>query len=105
MDDAALLAGAGVPAAAAPPAAAAGAAVMGVFKYNFGECASVHACPLLRFSRSVAGWLMTAGCWDLGSNARCCFVSAAQFLSRVIPFVFNIWFVRHLGADDGAVSV
>ncbi|CAD6218051.1 unnamed protein product [Miscanthus lutarioriparius] len=29
---------------------------------------------------------------------------AAQFLSRVIPFVFNIWFVRHLGADDGAVS-
>ncbi|CAN6175424.1 unnamed protein product [Urochloa humidicola] len=65
MDDAALLAGAGVAAAAAPPAAAAGAAVMGVFKYNF----------------------------------------AAQFLSRVIPFVFNIWFVRLLGADDGAVSV
>ncbi|XP_072150501.1 uncharacterized protein [Setaria viridis] len=64
MDDAALLAGAGVPAAAAPPAAVAGAAVMGVFKYNF----------------------------------------AAQFLSRVIPFVFNIWFVRQLGADDGAVS-
>ena len=32
-------------------------------------------------------------------------VSAAQFLSRVIPFVFNIWFVRQLGADDGAVSV
>ncbi|XP_066394851.1 uncharacterized protein [Miscanthus floridulus] len=29
---------------------------------------------------------------------------AAQFLSRVIPFVFNIWFVRQLGADDGAVS-
>ena len=32
-------------------------------------------------------------------------VSAAQFLSRAIPFVFNIWFVRQLGADDGAVSV
>nr|CAB3454318.1 unnamed protein product [Digitaria exilis] len=65
MGDAAPLAGAGVAAAAAPPPAAAGAAVMGVFKYNF----------------------------------------AAQFLSRIIPFVFNIWFVRQLGADDGAVSV
>ena len=32
-------------------------------------------------------------------------VSAAQFLSRAIPFVFNIWFVRQLGADDGTVSV
>ncbi|ONM23673.1 lipid transporters [Zea mays] len=64
MDDAALLSGAGVAAAAPPHAAAAGAAVMGVFKYNF----------------------------------------AAQFLSRIIPFVFNIWFVRQLGADDGAVS-
>ncbi|KAF8644591.1 hypothetical protein HU200_066398 [Digitaria exilis] len=64
MGDAAPLAGAGVAAAAAPPPAAAGAAVMGVFKYNF----------------------------------------AAQFLSRIIPFVFNIWFVRQLGADDGAVS-
>ncbi|RLM86852.1 hypothetical protein C2845_PM04G24770 [Panicum miliaceum] len=62
MDDAARLAGAGVAAAAAAPPA--GAAVMGVFKYNF----------------------------------------AAQFLSRAIPFVFNIWFVRQLGADDGAVS-
>ncbi|TVT98448.1 hypothetical protein EJB05_12528 [Eragrostis curvula] len=64
MDDAALLAGAGEAAAAANPSAAAGAAVMGVFKYNF----------------------------------------AAQFLSRVLPFLFNIWFVRHLGKDDSAVS-
>lgn len=64
MDDAARLAGTGVAAAAAPPAVAAGAAVMGVFKYNF----------------------------------------AAQFFSRAIPFVFNIWFVRQLGADDSAVS-
>ncbi|KAK3125020.1 hypothetical protein QOZ80_7BG0598920 [Eleusine coracana subsp. coracana] len=64
MDDAALHAGAGVAATAANPSAAAGAAVMGVFKYNF----------------------------------------AAQFLSRVLPFLFNVWFVRQLGKDDSAVS-
>ncbi|XP_062187184.1 uncharacterized protein LOC133890704 isoform X1 [Phragmites australis] len=57
--DAALLARAGKAAAAAPPAVAAGAAVMGVFKYNF----------------------------------------AAQLLSRVVPFLFNIWFVRQLRND------
>jgi len=67
MDDAALLAGAGLAAAAAaPPAAAAGAAVMGVFKYNFGERASGPASTSpLRFDRSP-GWLLTGGCWDLG---------------------------------------
>ncbi|GJN07425.1 hypothetical protein PR202_ga25255 [Eleusine coracana subsp. coracana] len=64
MDDAALHAGAGVATTAANPSAAAGAAVMGVFKYNF----------------------------------------AAQFLSRVLPFLFNVWFVRQLGKDDSAVS-
>ncbi|KAL6639316.1 hypothetical protein ACP70R_023046 [Stipagrostis hirtigluma subsp. patula] len=63
--DAALLAGAGeatATAAAAPPAAAAGAAVMGVFKYNF----------------------------------------AAQFLSRILPFLYNVWFVRQLDSNDCA---
>ncbi|KAF0906641.1 hypothetical protein E2562_012222 [Oryza meyeriana var. granulata] len=60
--DAALLVGAGEAAAALPPPDAAGAAVMGVFKYNF----------------------------------------AAQFLSRVIPFLYNSWFVRQLSADDCA---
>uniref|UniRef100_A0A0D9WYW6 Protein RFT1 homolog n=1 Tax=Leersia perrieri TaxID=77586 RepID=A0A0D9WYW6_9ORYZ len=63
--DAALLTGAGEAAAAAlPPPEAAGAAVMGVFKYNF----------------------------------------AAQFLSRIIPFLYNGWFVRQLSADDCAVK-
>ncbi|KAL5198277.1 hypothetical protein ABZP36_001789 [Zizania latifolia] len=58
----AFLAGAGEVAAAPPPPDASGAAVMGVFKYNF----------------------------------------AAQFLSRVIPFLYNGWFVRQLSADDCA---
>ncbi|KAM0874290.1 hypothetical protein ACQ4PT_037519 [Festuca glaucescens] len=60
----ALLAGAAETVAAATPLpdSAAGAAVMGVFKYNF----------------------------------------AAQFLSRVIPFLYNGWFVRQLSADDCA---
>ncbi|CAM0957342.1 unnamed protein product [Alopecurus aequalis] len=60
----ALLAGAMETAAAVTPCpdSAAGAAVMGVFKYNF----------------------------------------AAQFLSRVIPFLYNGWFVRQLSADDCA---
>ncbi|CAM0905884.1 unnamed protein product [Alopecurus aequalis] len=60
----ALLAGAVEAAAAVTPRpdSAAGAAVMGVFKYNF----------------------------------------AAQFLSRVIPFLYNGWFVRQLSADDCA---
>uniref|UniRef100_A0A0E0AJS3 Protein RFT1 homolog n=1 Tax=Oryza glumipatula TaxID=40148 RepID=A0A0E0AJS3_9ORYZ len=49
-------------AAALSPPGAAGAAVMGVFKYNF----------------------------------------AAQFLSRVTPFLYNSWFVRQLSADDCA---
>uniref|UniRef100_A0A0E0LKR7 Protein RFT1 homolog n=1 Tax=Oryza punctata TaxID=4537 RepID=A0A0E0LKR7_ORYPU len=49
-------------AAALSPPDAAGAAVMGVFKYNF----------------------------------------AAQFLSRVTPFLYNSWFVRQLSADDCA---
>ncbi|KAL6639275.1 hypothetical protein ACP70R_023005 [Stipagrostis hirtigluma subsp. patula] len=42
--------------------AGAGAAVMGVFKYNF----------------------------------------AAQFLSRVLPFLYNVWFVRQLNSNDCA---
>ncbi|KAM0873787.1 hypothetical protein ACQ4PT_037852 [Festuca glaucescens] len=60
----ALLAGAAETVAATTPRpdSAAGAAVMGVFKYNF----------------------------------------AAQFLSRVIPFLYNGWFVRQLSADDCA---
>lgn len=103
MGDAAPLAGAGVAAAAAPPPAAAGAAVMGVFKYNFGECLGPAPFPAL-VDRALY-WFV--GAVISGSNARCafCAMPAAQFLSRIIPFVFNIWFVRQLGADDGAVSV
>jgi hypothetical protein len=57
MDDAALLAGAGVAAAAAaPPAAAAGAAVMGVFKYNFGKLASGPASTSALIDRSPGGY-------------------------------------------------
>ena len=66
MDDVALIVGAGVAvAAAAPPAAAAGAAVMGVFKYNFGERASGPASTCASIDWSP-GWLLTGGCWDLG---------------------------------------
>lgn len=104
MGDAALLAGAGVAAAAAPPAAA---AVMGVFKYNFGELTerASGSAPLPALVDRALYWFVGAGI--SGSNARCafCAMPAAQFLSRIIPFVFNIWFVRQLGADDGAVSV
>jgi hypothetical protein len=32
-------------------------------------------------------------------------IAAAQFLSRIIPFLFNVWFVRQLGSDDSALSV
>jgi hypothetical protein len=52
-------------------------------------------------------WLLV-GAWFWGSRAHCsrvCCLAAAQFLSRVIPFLYNGWFVRQLSADDCAVRI
>lgn len=39
-----------------------------------------------------------------GGGSKCgLVVAAAQFLSRVTPFLYNSWFVRQLSADDCAV--
>lgn len=60
MGDAAHLAGAGVAATVSPPSAAAGAAVMGVFKYNFGECVSGPA-PFPDLINRALYWFVGVG--------------------------------------------
>jgi hypothetical protein len=50
-------------------------------------------------------WVLVFGDLKLTARVYVCAFAAAQFLSRVIPFLYNGWFVRKLSADDCAVRI